>query len=160
MALKFFREYSENEVTQENVEQVQQEPEVPQRRRGRRLNTEEARERKLRCLQLKLYDKLSFTDFRTQVADEFNITARQAERLWKEIEDDLKERFDQERDKIILEQLGRLFDLLNRAKAANNYKTENEVLKEISKLYQLDTKRVDITSGGEKINITVTLTDE
>jgi hypothetical protein len=103
-----------------------------------------------------LYKKLSYTEFRSQAAEMFGITQRQAESLYKDARDRLKERFEQQREEILSEQLGRLYDLLYRCREAGNRRVEAEVLRDLNKIYGLDQPvKVDITSAGEPIKINI-----
>jgi vacuolar-type H+-ATPase subunit H len=107
-----------------------------------------------------LYKKLSYTEFRTQASELFGITTRQAENLYKDARDRLKERFTQEREEILSEQLNRMYDLLNRSRESGNRRIEAEVLRDLNKIYGLDQPvKVDITSGGEPISININLTN-
>jgi hypothetical protein len=47
--------------------------------------------------------------------------------------------------------------LLKRCRDDNNKRTEREVLADIAKVYQLEVKKVDITSGGNPIAININL---
>ena len=48
---------------------------------------------------------------------------------------------------------------MQRCREGNNKRVEAEVLRDITKLYGLDIKRVDLTTGGEPISININLTD-
>jgi hypothetical protein len=88
----------------------------------------------------------------------FGITTRQAESLYKEARERLKERFEQQREEILSEQLGRLYDLLARCRESGNRKVEAEVLRDLNKLYGLDQPvKVDLTSGNLPIAINIVL---
>jgi len=128
---------------------------------GRKTNVAQAEERMSEVFEMILYSKLSFTEFRSQAAERFGISARQAETLYKEARERLKERFNQEREEIVSEQLNRLFDLLNRCRESGNRRVEAEVLRDLNKIYGLDQPvKVDLTSGGEKISININLNNE
>jgi len=108
-----------------------------------------------------LYAKLSYTEFRSQAAEKFGITTRQAETLYKEARERLKERFDQQREEILSEQLGRLYDLLTRCREAGNRRVEAEVLRDLNKIYGLDQPvKVDLTSGNLPISININLSND
>ena len=127
---------------------------------GRKSNVAQYEERMVEVFEMVLYKKLSFTEFRTQAADKFGITTRQAETLYKEARERLKEKFDQQRDEILSEQLGRLYDLLDRCREAGNRRIEAEVLRDLNKIYGLDQPvKLDLTSGGNPISININLTD-
>lgn len=125
---------------------------------GRKTNVAQYEERMVEVFEMILYNKLSYTEFRSQAAEKFDITTRQAESLYKEARDRLKERFDQQREEILSEQLGRLYDLLSRCREAGNRRVEAEVLRDLNKIYGLDQPvKVDVTSGGEPIAINIIL---
>jgi hypothetical protein len=127
---------------------------------GRKSNVAQYEERMVEVFEMVLYKKLSFTEFRSQAADKFGITTRQAETLYKEARERLKEKFDQQRDEILSEQLGRLYDLLDRCREAGNRRIEAEVLRDLNKIYGLDQPvKLDLTSGGQPISININLTD-
>jgi hypothetical protein len=126
--------------------------------KGRKTNVAQYEERMTEVFEMILYKKLSYTEFRTQAAELFGITARQAENLYKEARERLKERFAQDREDILNEQLNRLYDLLDRCRASGNRRIEAEVLRDLTKLYGLESaQKLDITSGGEPININIIL---
>jgi predicted phage gp36 major capsid-like protein len=125
--------------------------------KGRKTNVAQYEERMTEVFEMILYKKLSYTEFRTQAAERFNITTRQAENLYKEARERLKERFAQEQEEVLQEQLNRLFDLLDRCRVSGNRRIEAEVLRDLTKLYGLEQTKIDITSGGEPININIIL---
>lgn len=123
---------------------------------GRKTNVAQYEERMVEVFEMILYKKLSYTEFRSQAAEKFDITTRQAEILYKDARDRLKERFEQQREEILSEQLGRLYDLLLRCRESGNRRVESEVLRDLSKIYGLDApQKVDITSAGEPIKINI-----
>lgn len=127
---------------------------------GRKTNVAQYEERMVEVFEMILYAKLSYTEFRSQAAEKFGITTRQAETLYKEARERLKERFDQQREEILSEQLGRLYDLLSRCREAGNRRVEAEVLRDLNKIYGLDQPvKVDLTSGGQPISININLND-
>lgn len=127
---------------------------------GRKTNVAQYEERMVEVFEMILYTKLSYTEFRSQAAEKFGITTRQAETLYKEARERLKERFDQQREEILSEQLGRLYDLLSRCREAGNRRVEAEVLRDLNKIYGLDQPvKVDLTSGGQAISININLND-
>jgi vacuolar-type H+-ATPase subunit H len=129
-------------------------------KKGRKTNVAQYEERMTEVFEMILYKKLSYTEFRTQASELFGITTRQAENLYKDARDRLKERFTQEREEILSEQLNRMYDLLNRSREAGNRRIEAEVLRDLNKIYGLDQPvKVDITSGGDPISININLTN-
>lgn len=123
------------------------------------VNELEAEQRMTRVFEMMLYEHLSWNEFRTKASREFNITPRQAENLWKEARTRLKERFQQNSDEILENHLNQLYDLLKRAREDNNKRVERETLADIAKIHQLETKKIDITSGGQPIAININVTE-
>jgi len=124
---------------------------------GRKTDELEFESRMNRVYEMMLYEHLSYREFATKAAKEFNISERQSENLWKEARVRLKERFTNNSEEILENHLNQLFDLLKRCRDDNNKRTEREVLNDIAKIYQLETKKVDITSGGVPISININL---
>jgi hypothetical protein len=125
---------------------------------GRKSTEIEYEQKMVRVFELVVYEKKSYTEFRDIISKEFEISTRAAENMWADCRNRLKERFSQEREEILSEQLNRLYDLLNRSRLAGNRRVEAEVLRDISKIYGLDQPvKVDLTSGGEKISININL---
>lgn len=122
---------------------------------GRKSNIATYEERIPEALEMILYEKLSYTEFRQQGAKKWGITERSAETIWKDCKDRLKARFEEQTEEIISEQLSRYFDLLGRARADNNKRVERETLADINKLYGLEQRKIDITSNGEPISINI-----
>lgn len=126
---------------------------------GRKSNIATYEERIPEAMEMILYEKLSYTEFRQQGAKRWGITERAAETIWKDVKDRLKARFQEQAEEIISEQLSRYFDLLQRARAENNKRVERETLADINKLYGLEQRKIDITSNGEPISININLTE-
>lgn len=126
---------------------------------GRKSNIATYEERIPEAMEMILYEKLSYTEFRQQGAKKWSITERASETIWKDCKDRLKSRFEEQTEEIISEQLSRYFDLLSRARADNNKRVERETLADINKLYGLEQRKIDITSNGEPISINIQLTD-
>ena len=118
----------------------------------------EYEDRMTRVFEAMLYEKKSYTEFKEQISKEFNITQRQAENMWADARKRLKERYSQEQEEILQEQLNRYHDLLVRARDSGNRRVEREVLADMNKLYGLESpKKLDITSNGEQISININL---
>lgn len=125
---------------------------------GRKSTEIEYEEKMTRVFELMVWEKKSYTEFRDIISKEFGITTRAAENMWTDARTRLKERFTQEREEILSEQLNRLYDLLNRCRESGNRRVESEVLRDLNKLYGLDApQKVDITSGGNPISININL---
>lgn len=128
---------------------------------GRKSTEFEYEEKMVRVFELIVYEKKSYTEFRDIASKEFGITTRAAESMWTDCRNRLKERFSQEREEILSEQLNRLYDLLNRSRLAGNRRVEAEVLRDISKIYGLDQPvKIDLTSNGETISVNIILNNE
>lgn len=126
---------------------------------GRKTTEAEYEERIPEAMEMILYHKLNYGEFRRQYSKKFGVTERQAENVWADCKARLKERFEEKTEEIIAEQLSRYFDLLSRARADNNKRVERETLADINKLYGLEQRKIDITSNGEPISININLTD-
>lgn len=126
---------------------------------GRKSNVATYEERIPEAIEMILYEKLSYTEFRQQGAKRWGITERMAENVWKDVKDRIKARFEEKSEEIISEQLSRYFDLLQRARESNNKRVERETLSDINKLYGLEQRKIDITSNGEPISININLQD-
>jgi hypothetical protein len=125
--------------------------------RGRKSTEVTYSEKITEALEMMLYEKLSAGEFNVQFAKRYNVTERTAEATWKRCKDILKQRFTEKQDEIIQEQLSRYFDLLDRARRDGNKRVERETLSDMNKLYGLETKKVDVTSNGETINLNIVL---
>ena len=118
----------------------------------------EYEDRMTRVFEAMLYEKKSYTEFKEQISKEFGITQRQAENMWADARKRLKERYSQEQEEILQEQLNRYHDLLVRARDSGNRRVEREVLADMNKLFGLESpKKLDITSNGEQISININL---
>jgi hypothetical protein len=127
---------------------------------GRKSNIATYEERIPEAFEMILYEKLSYTEFRTQGAKRWGISERASESIWKDCKDRIKARYEEKTEEIISEQLSRYFDLLARARADNNKRVERETLADINKLYGLETRKIDVTSNGEPISININLQDQ
>jgi hypothetical protein len=108
-----------------------------------------------------LYDHLSYREFASKAAKEFTISERQAERLWKEARERLKERYQQNQEEILENHLNQLYDLLKRCREDRNKRVEREVLADIAKIHSLEgTKKIDITSNGNALSLNILLDKE
>ena len=125
---------------------------------ARKTNEAQAEERMAEVFEMILYSKLSYTEFRSEAAKRFGISTRSAEILYKDARDRLKERFAQEREEVLSEQLNRTYDLLMRCREAGNRRVEAEVLRDLNKIYGLDQPvKVDLTTNGEPISVNIIL---
>ena len=124
-------------------------------------NELEYEQRMERAFELMLYEKKSYDEFKKQFAQEFDISTRQAENVWKDVRNRLKERYSQNQEEILTEQLNRLYDLLNRCRLQGNRRIESEVLRDITKILGMEApKKVDLTSNGETISININITED
>lgn len=126
---------------------------------GRKTNIANYEERIPEAMNMILYEKMSYTQFREEGARRWGITQRAAEDVWKKVKERIKDKFDEKSDEIIQDQLARYFDLLTRCRDNGNKRVEREVLQDLNKLYGLDVKKVDLTSNGQPISININLTD-
>ena len=125
---------------------------------GRKTNEAQYEERMVEVYEMILYDTLSYSEFKREASRRFGITPRQAESLYKDAKDRLKERFSQEREVVLNDQLSRLHDLLKRCRDNNNRKIELETLAVLNKLYNIETPvKLDVTSGGLPFAINIVL---
>jgi len=126
--------------------------------KGRKTTEVEYDERMVRVFELMLYERLNSIEFRNKASKEFGITTRQADNLWKDAKERLKQRFEDEREELLSSQIERYFDLLNRCRLSNNRRVEKEVLDSLTKLFGLEqASKVDITSAGEPVSINIVL---
>ena len=124
---------------------------------GRKTDELEYESRMNRVYDMMLYEHLSYREFASKAAKEFEISERRAEDLWKEARTRLKERFQQNSEEILENHLNQLYDLLKRSRDDNNKRTEREVLADIAKIHSLEVRKVDITSAGQPISININL---
>jgi hypothetical protein len=123
-----------------------------------RKSTEAVYEIKLaEAMEMILYKKLSHNEFRHTYSKQFGVTERTADKVFADVKQVIKDRFTEKQDEIINEQLSRYFDLLERARRDGNKRVERETLADMNKLYGLETKKVDVTSNGETINLNIVL---
>ena len=106
-----------------------------------------------------LYEKLNSIEFRERGAKEWNISERAVDSIWSDCKSRIKKRFEEQQEEILNQQLQRSFDLLKRCRESGNRRVEAEVLRDLSKLYGLDTRKIDVTSNGQPISININLTD-
>ena len=129
-------------------------------KKGGRKTTEVGYEERMpQAFEWILYEKLNSIEFRERGAREWGISQRAVDSIWSDVKERIKKRFEEKQEEILNEQLQRSFDLLARCRETNNRRVEAEVLRDISKLYGLDVKRVDITSDNKPISININLQD-
>ena len=124
---------------------------------GRKSNELEFESRMPRIFEMMLYEHLSYREFAAKAAKEFDVSERTAETWWKEARTRMKERYSQNSEEILENHLTQLYDLLHRCREDNNKRTEREVLNDIAKIHQLEIKKVDITTNGQPITISINL---
>lgn len=121
-------------------------------------DSNEYEERMFQCMTWILYDKMGYAQFCKHVAKEFDCTARTAANYWADCKARIKEMFADKMEDILNDQLTRYFTLLKRAHEEGNDLIELNVLKQLDKIYGLEaTKKIDVTSGGDKLNIIINL---
>jgi hypothetical protein len=124
---------------------------------GRKTNVANYEERIPEAFEMILYKKLNYVEFREQMSKRWGVSERQAENVWKDCKERLRKRFEEKSEEIIAEQLSRYFDLLDRARADNNKRVERETLADINKLYGLEQRKIDVTTNGQPITISIQL---
>tara|TARA_R110000822_G_scaffold150584_15_gene289703 strand:- start:107 stop:514 length:408 start_codon:yes stop_codon:yes gene_type:complete len=129
--------------------------------RGRKTNEIQAAERFQTAFEYIVYQRLSYTEFKETFSKEMKITQRQAEVIYKQVKDTLKNRFKDEQEEILETQITRYQDLLIRARDSGNRRIEREVLSDLNKLYGIESPtKVDLTSGGEPISLNIILSKD
>lgn len=132
--------------------------EKPKKTGGRKSTVVDYEDKITEAMELILYKRLSSGEFRTTFSKTYNVSERSADAMWKKCKDILKQRFVDEQNELIEQQLARYFDLLERARESGNRRVEREVLQDLSKLYGLEQpKKLDITSDGSPISINIVL---
>lgn len=127
-------------------------------KQGRKTDELEFESRMSRVFEMMLYEHLGYNEFAQKAAKEFDMTVRRAEDLWAEARRRLKERYSQNHEEILENHLNQLYDLLKRCREERNKRVEREVLADIAKIHSLEgTKKVDITSNGQSINLNIIL---
>jgi len=130
-------------------------------KRGRKTNEIQAAERFQTAFEYIVYQRLSYTEFKETFSKEMKITQRQAEVIYKQVKDTLKNRFKDEQEEILETQITRYQDLLIRARDSGNRRIEREVLSDLNKLYGIESPtKVGLTSGGEPISLNIILSKD
>lgn len=124
----------------------------------RKTNEIQSAERFQKAFEYIVYKRLSYTEFKENFSKEMKISQRQAEVIYKQVKDTLKERYQDEREEILEAQITRYYDLLERARDGGNRRIEREVLSDLNKLYGIENNKIDITTGGEPISLNINLT--
>ena len=125
---------------------------------GRKTDELEFEQRMSRVYEMMLYDHLGYNEFAEKASKEFGISVRQGENLCAEARKRLKERYTQNQEEILENHLNQLYDLLKRCREDRNKRVEREVLADIAKIHSLEgTKKIDITSNGNEINLNIVL---
>jgi hypothetical protein len=125
---------------------------------GRKTDELEFEQRMSRVYEMMLYEHLGYNEFAERASKEFGVSVRQGENLWAEARKRLKERSTQNQEEILENHLNQLYDLLKRCREDRNKRVEREVLADIAKIHSLEgTKKIDITSNGNEINLNIVL---
>ena len=125
---------------------------------GRKTDELEFEQRMSRVYEMMLYEHLGYNEFAERASKEFGVSVRQGENLWAEARKRLKERYTQNQEEILENHLNQLYDLLKRCREDRNKRVEREVLADIAKIHSLEgTKKIDITSNGNEINLNIVL---
>lgn len=112
------------------------------------------------ALELILYKKLDALEFRKVYSKMYNVSEAGATAVWSRCKKILLNRHTAKNEEIIAEQLSRYYDLLDRARQDGNKRVERETLWDISRIYGLEQKKVDITSDGMPIDIRINLSND
>lgn len=130
-------------------------------KRGRKNNDIDVAERLQAAYHAIVYKRYSYSQFREQFSKEYKITTRQAELIWEQVKKQIQERFKDEQDTLLENQIERYHDLLERARDSGNRRIEREVLKDLTGLYGLEQPtKLDVTSGGLPISLNIILDKE
>jgi hypothetical protein len=124
---------------------------------GRKTDELQFEMRMNRVYEMMLYEHLGYNEFAEKAAKEFDVSVRQAENLWAEARNRLKERFARNSEQILEDHLNQLYDLLKRCRDDNNKRTEREVLADIAKVQGMDKQKIDLTTNGQPISINIKL---
>ena len=125
---------------------------------GRKTDEIQFEARMSRVYEMMLYEHLGYNEFAERASKEFGVSVRQGENLWAEARKRLKERYTQNQEEILENHLNQLYDLLKRCREDRNKRVEREVLADIAKIHSLEgTKKIDITSNGQQINLNIVL---
>lgn len=125
---------------------------------GRKTDEIQFEQRMSRVYEMMLYEHLGYNEFAEKASKEFGVSVRQGENLWAEARKRLKERYTQNQEEILENHLNQLYDLLKRCREDRNKRVEREVLADIAKIHSLEgTKKIDITSNGQQINLNIVL---
>jgi len=124
------------------------------RRKGRKSNQIEYEQRIPELLHMMIVEHLSYNEFIRKVAEYYDVTKRTGANWWKDLRKRLKDRYEQEGEEIIQEQIQRYFNLYQMAESKGNTRVMREVLADLNNLYGLNKpNKVDLTSGSEPIKI-------
>ena len=124
---------------------------------GRKSDELEFEDRMTRVYELMLWEHLGYDEFKNKAAKEFGITVRQAENLWKEARQRMRDRFSQTHEEVMDSHLTQMYDLLNRCRQEGNKLVERQVMSDLAKIYGAEKTKVDITSGGKPLSININL---
>ena len=128
------------------------------RKRGRKSNMVEFEARIPHLMRMILIEKLSYNEFITRAGDLYDVTNKTAGEWWSEIRKRLKERYTQESEEIIQDQLQRYFNLYDLAEKRGNTRVCREVLADITKIYGIEAaSKIDVTTDGQPIKINIIL---
>ena len=127
-------------------------------KRGRESTEMEYEERIPDLMYMMLIEHLSFNEFIKKAGEKYDVTQRTASNWWADIRNRLKERYTQESEEIIQDQLARYFSLYETALERNNNRVARECLADINRLYGLEKPaKVDVTTAGEPLTIKIVL---
>ena len=127
-------------------------------KRGRKSTEMEYENRIPDLMYMMLIEHLSYNEFIKKAADKYNVTQRTSSIWWSDIRTRLKERYSQQTEEVIQDQLARYFSLYEAALERNNNRVARECLADINRLYGIEKPaKVDVTSAGEPITIKIVM---
>lgn len=124
---------------------------------GRKKTDIEVAERLQEAYNAIVYKRYSYSQFRELFSKEYGISVRQAELIWEQVKKQIQERFKDEQDTLLENQIERYHNLLERARESGNRRIEREVLQDLTKLYGLDQTKIDVTTNGQAISLNIIL---
>ena len=144
-----------------DIEKVVPEPkeEIIRHKSGKTSTNAEYTQRIDEAIELILYKNYTYGQFLKIYPKMYDVSEPTAKQVWKKVKSILLERSLLKQDEIIANQIARYMDLLQRARDDGNKRVERETLWDIARIQGLDQRKVDITSGGEPLDIRINLSN-
>jgi len=93
--------------------------------------------------------------------DNYDVIPRQADKYWAEAKKVVLEKYSKNRENVINNHYGRLFNLFKGAQKDGEREVARKILADMAKLLGLnEAEKKDVTSGGDKINININIDDD